>query len=103
MTLIFISNTTWEHLSGGDFDAPPLSIHFSNYSKEETLTIVKKSCPKDQDKTLFSNFLLLIIEVFRVPCNNLSEFKYIVDLLFPKYIEPIQDGKGKLLRFMAIS
>jgi len=56
-----------------------------------------KDCPKDENKNFYYIFIELLYDVFNKPCRNLNELRHMAMLLYPKYIEPINEGNGKVL------
>jgi origin recognition complex subunit 5 len=89
--VVFITHLKWIHLKIPAYQ-PQNVVLFPAYSRQEILDIILKDCPKGECVDFFGNFVKLLYDVFHVPCNDLSELRYIVVLLFPKYIEPINQG-----------
>eukprot|EP00842_Homolaphlyctis_polyrhiza_P005086 jgi/Hompol1/5579/HPOL_004553-RA len=59
----------------------------------ETLAIIAKDCPKDEDPDFFLAFVEVLYTVFQLPCRNLNELRHMVAMLFPKYVQPVHEGK----------
>ncbi|KAI8871179.1 hypothetical protein GQ42DRAFT_154704 [Ramicandelaber brevisporus] len=116
VTVVLISALPWDKVRprGGCFE--PMIIRFPAYSKQETLKIlaldwrppVKSSTSDNNDndamdiddenrveyhetQQFYSEFAKVAYEVFHRTCADLSEMRYLVALLFPRYITPILD------------
>lgn len=48
-------------------------------------------------ENLLHNFVSLVLDVFFNACADLSELHHIVELLFPKYLQPIVTDGGEYL------
>jgi len=53
-----------------------------------------RDCPEEENKNFYYIFIELLYDVFNKPCRNLNELRHMAMLLYPKYIEPINEGKG---------
>jgi hypothetical protein len=88
--IVMIGNCSWDDFGYHD----PLIVHFPAYSAKETLDIVTLDCPEDQEPEFYYNFAEMIYTVFSPLCRDLKQFRYVINTLFPKYIEPVMQGKA---------
>ncbi|KAJ1563483.1 Origin recognition complex subunit 5 [Nowakowskiella sp. JEL0078] len=58
------------------------------------IQIVLEDFPEEEDRDLFRSFVSLLYDTFRAPSQYLDELRYHATLFFPKYIEPIKQGKA---------
>ena len=63
------------------------------YFLVDTMKILIKECPPDEDSNFYLNFIELIYAIFHNPCNDINELRYISSLMFPKYREPVIQGE----------
>ncbi|KAJ3310854.1 Origin recognition complex subunit 5 [Blyttiomyces sp. JEL0837] len=63
-----------------------------SHSLPDMQSILFLDCPADADRDLFRTFVELVVNVLEKPCKNLSEMRYIIRLLYPKYTEPVTRG-----------
>ncbi|KAG4090746.1 origin recognition complex subunit 5-like protein [Neocallimastix lanati (nom. inval.)] len=94
ITIILISNIVWEKFRSQTGMLEPILLQFPSYSKNEILNIMIKDCPKDENKNFYYIFIELLYDVFNKPCRNLNELRHMAMLLYPKYIEPINEGNA---------
>lgn len=97
MCTVMTSNLPWDKFYLQSRLQHPVQIRFPVYNRQETIQILMQSPPEsevDQDSQFFEGFVQLIYDVFHKLCTDLNEYKYLVSLLFPKYLEPVLDGKG---------
>jgi origin recognition complex subunit 5 len=86
----------------------PLVIRFPEYSKEDTLEILRRDFSADgmdvqvdgKDTVhlgddFFLSFSEVIYSIFFQNCKDLNELRHLVALLFPLFINPIRDGRGE--------
>lgn len=84
-----------------------MCIHFPVYTKPEALVILSRDCPKDEPLGFFMAFVELMFDVFCRITMDISELRYVIALLWPKFLEPVRLGKakrmevGKLYKFIA--
>ncbi|KAI9025999.1 origin recognition complex subunit 5 C-terminus-domain-containing protein [Phycomyces nitens] len=124
--VILISTVVFEkfRVKGGSYE--PLFIRFSDYSKQDTLqiilmdllaserkiTVIPDEEDSDQeekvvelDDDFFMSFAEIIYSIFNHNCKDLNELRYFSALLFPLYLQPVQQGrvdiheKAKLFKF----
>ncbi|TPX63912.1 hypothetical protein SpCBS45565_g06279 [Spizellomyces sp. 'palustris'] len=94
LTIILVTHLTWTDFRSriGSLD-PSYTVHFPSYTKSETLAILAKDCPPTEDVEFFVSFVEILYEVFSKPCRDVRELRYLVALWFPKYVEPVLNGK----------
>jgi len=94
ITIILISNIVWEKFRSQTGVLEPILLQFPSYTKNEILNIMIRDCPKNENKNFYYIFSELLYDVFNKPCRNLNELRHMAMLLYPKYIEPINEGKA---------
>ena len=96
--VILIASVPWDeiHLSI-DLVKKPIMISFPAYSHDETSEILQLARPEKEDEKLYDSFVSIILDTFWRMTNDVKELHYIVQLLYPKYIEPIEEGFGMLI------
>ncbi|KAJ2961192.1 hypothetical protein NQZ79_g3495 [Umbelopsis isabellina] len=107
--VILLSTIVYEKFrtKAGAFE--PLMIRFPEYSKEDTLEILRRDFsangmdievkgkePVHLGDDFFRSFSEVIYSIFFHNCKDLNELRHLVALLFPLFINPIRDGRGKL-------
>ncbi|KAI8822257.1 origin recognition complex subunit 5-like protein [Fimicolochytrium jonesii] len=92
ITILLISHLTWDDFrsTAGSFE--PYTLAFPAYGKYDTLRILERDCPPDEELAFFTNFVELLYDMFRYPCRDLGELRYLVKVFFPKYLEPVRNG-----------
>ncbi|KAF6023863.1 ORC5 [Bugula neritina] len=70
----------------------PITLHFSPYSKDDLIEILSSLVPDDTDKDFYTNYCHLIVNVFFTITRNLRELKYLANMNFKKYCEPVNTG-----------
>ncbi|KAF9927322.1 Origin recognition complex subunit 5 [Linnemannia zychae] len=91
--VIFISTIVWEKFRSKTGGYEPIVVNFPQYTKSETIAILRKDCPTEEDLELFLRFVDLVYDVFQRNCKDLNEIRHLVALLFPLYIKPVKEGK----------
>lgn len=104
--VVLISAIAWEQFKQNEsISTDPLRVHFPVYTKgkrfairicngkEEVFEIL---CREHGNSNLeeFQSLLNIVWSSFYNICRDLSELRFIVKSLFPKYIEPITKGEG---------
>ncbi|KAJ3093485.1 Origin recognition complex subunit 5, partial [Physocladia obscura] len=98
ITVVFISALPWHKFKeAAEANPDPIFLYFPAYTAKETRSILALDCPPEDtlDPSLFLQFVDLAQNILSTPCRDLSEFKHIVALLYPKYKEPVVQGKVK--------
>ncbi|KAG2173143.1 hypothetical protein INT43_004516 [Umbelopsis isabellina] len=106
--VILLSTIVYEKFrtKAGAFE--PLMIRFPEYSKEDTLEILRRDFSangmdievKGKESVhlgddFFRSFSEVIYSIFFHNCKDLNELRHLVALLFPLFINPIRDGRAK--------
>lgn len=89
---ILISNIIWEKykIKMGNLEA--IKIHFSQYTKDEMAEILFSFKSNSYSDSFYSNYINLFLSVFFRFCRDINELRYMADIHFKKYIEPIENG-----------
>lgn len=107
--IILISNRTWDDMRDNTFGVEPIIIHFNQYNEsmlccnrrtdhtEDTLAIIRKDCPQDEDPNFYQNFASQLYQTFSPVCLNVQELRYLAGVLFPKYLQPVLEGGCRYL------
>lgn len=93
ITVILISSLTFDHFLEY-CPTIPYSIHFKTYSENEILDILALSKPSNVDHTFYRTFVNIIYQNFKLAINDVKEYLYFCQVLFPIYCEPIKTGKA---------
>ncbi|KAI8575916.1 hypothetical protein K450DRAFT_259376 [Umbelopsis ramanniana AG] len=106
--VILLSTIVYEKFRTKSGSYEPLVIRFPEYSKEDTLQILRRDFSEDgmdievEDKgtvhlndDFFRSFSEVIYSIFFQNCKDLNELRHLVALLFPLFINPIRDGRAK--------
>ncbi|KAJ1928243.1 hypothetical protein IWQ60_002223 [Tieghemiomyces parasiticus] len=62
---------------------------------EDTLAILSLECPADEPQDFFLSFTGVVYDVFSRNCKDINELRHLVALLFPKFREPVLDGRAR--------
>ncbi|KAG0277070.1 Origin recognition complex subunit 5 [Linnemannia exigua] len=91
--VILITTIVWEKFRSKTGGYEPIVLNFPQYTKAETVAILRKDLPEDEDLDMFMRFVDLVYDVFQRNCKDLNEIRHLVALLFPLYIKPVKEGK----------
>ena len=94
MCVVFISHLKWDDLLPRISSPCPTRVDFLIYPTEAALKIIALDCPEDEDVDFYVRFATTVYGTFCTSCLDLNELRYVIKLLYPKYIEPITSGKG---------
>ncbi|PVV01531.1 hypothetical protein BB560_004046 [Smittium megazygosporum] len=95
ISIIMISVLPWENIRPQATSCPePICLYFTQYSKPEVIDILKLDCPIDEPENFFLTFVDSLYETFRRSCKDLNEFRLLVSLLYPKYVQPVFEGQA---------
>ncbi|TPX60910.1 hypothetical protein PhCBS80983_g01469 [Powellomyces hirtus] len=94
VTVILISNLTWLHFRSRVGSIEAFSVEFPQYTRAEILQIIARDCPADEEPGFYVSFAEILYDVFSNPCRDIKELRHMVTLLFPKYVEPVKNGKA---------
>lgn len=72
----------------------PYIVHFPNYTKEELLEIMSSDAPHSCARDVYQNYIKLLLSVFYVVCQNLSELRHLAAVNFNSYMEPVAKGEA---------
>merc|ERR1712071_223758 len=89
ITIVLISEIPYEKFRHGCGSLEPIHIFFPQYTKDEMLDLLKRDCGQDDDKSLYTMYLSMILGVFRFACRDLCELRYIASQNFSSFMEPI--------------
>ncbi|KAJ3261546.1 Origin recognition complex subunit 5 [Boothiomyces macroporosus] len=89
--IIFISFLKWNLLQKYFLYPQPLTVNFQKYSRDETIQILMLD---GKDFMKYEQFVGLVIDSISSVTTNLNELRYLCSVLYPKYIEPIKEGKA---------
>lgn len=91
---ILISNIAWEKFRSTLGTLEPIKIHFPQYMKDEFVQLLLLYRPAmHYDIYFYKNYLNLFLSVFFRFCRDLNELRYMAELNFVKYIEPIENKR----------
>ncbi|KAG0211106.1 Origin recognition complex subunit 5 [Mortierella sp. GBA30] len=91
--VILITTIVWEKFRSKTGGYEPIILNFPQYSKAETIAILKRDLPEGGDEDLYTRFVDLVYDVFQRNCKDLNEVRHLVALLYPLYIKPVKEGK----------
>ncbi|KAJ1744193.1 hypothetical protein LPJ68_000253 [Coemansia sp. RSA 1086] len=97
---VLVSNVVWDKFRprhGGALE--PTLVFFSNYTKQQILSIIEKDCPKDEPPKFFLTFVDAIYEVFHRNCVDLDELRHLVTMLYPKFVQPVYEKQANRSEF----
>ncbi|CAO3573640.1 unnamed protein product [Mortierella alpina] len=93
--VILITTIVWEKFRSKTGGYEPIILNFPQYSKAETIAILRRDLPVGGDEELYMRFVDLVYDVFQRNCKDLNEVRHLVALLYPLYIKPIKEGKAQ--------
>lgn len=113
--MILISSIVWEKFRSGTGLFEPFILRFAEYSRKEALTILHQAMPpftvfletygstseiqlhpefnETAYQLLYQGFIDILYTSVCDAIHVITELKYLVRLLFPKYMEPILVGE----------
>jgi origin recognition complex subunit 5 len=95
VSVILISHWTWRDLLKKQPSMLiPYTLYFPPYTKYQILDILALDCPSEEDLECYKGFIRLIHDSLVKPCQDLKEFRHLSLLLWPKYLEPVKQGRG---------
>ncbi|KAJ1984824.1 hypothetical protein H4R33_004254 [Dimargaris cristalligena] len=94
-TIILISCVPWDKFRPRNGIQEPLLVRFPIYGKEDTMKILALKCPSDEPLDFYLSFISVVYDVFSRNCKDINELRHLVALLFPKFCEPLFDGRAK--------
>ncbi|RIB17441.1 origin recognition complex subunit 5 C-terminus-domain-containing protein [Gigaspora rosea] len=90
---IFISQAPWEKFRMAVGIPEPWQLYFPEYTRDELIQILMKSCPDDEDPCFYKAFVENICNSFYENCDLIDFFRLLPDL-FDKFVEPIQEERA---------
>ncbi|XP_063983466.1 origin recognition complex subunit 5 [Diachasmimorpha longicaudata] len=93
MCTIFISDIIWEKYRVKMGMLEPMRIHFPQYTKDEMMEILFAYKPEGYADGFYQNYLNLFLSVFFRFCRDINELRYMAQINFSKYIEPVKSGQ----------
>lgn len=90
---IFISSIVWEKFQTRRGTLEPLKIHFPQYTHEELIDILSLYKPGNCELTFYRGYINTLLLVFCRACRDLNELRYVANLHFSKYVDPIEAGR----------
>ncbi|KAJ3021480.1 Origin recognition complex subunit 5 [Thoreauomyces humboldtii] len=94
VTVILISTLVWEDMLPHAQQDSPTTVVFPPYTREQMLTIIDRDRPDGEPQDFFEAFVNMIYDVFHKANRDLKELRHLAFLLFPKYMEPVAEGKA---------
>lgn len=91
--VVLVTTIVWEKFRSKTGGYEPIILHFPQYSKSETISILERDLPEGEDTELYMRFVDLVYDVFQRNCKDLNEIRHLVALLFPLYVKPVKEGK----------
>jgi hypothetical protein len=71
----------------------PCIIEFPPLTQDQMISISILDCPAGEDVAFYTGFVKFLFDAFYKPTRNLDEIRYLIKKLFPKYVEPVLQGK----------
>lgn len=78
LCVIFISELVLEKFFITTGFYHPIPIHFPDYTKEETISIMTMDCPDEYDKEFYHRYCNIVVDVFFMVCRDLNELRHLV-------------------------
>jgi origin recognition complex subunit 5 len=94
--VVLISCLTWERVRGTANCFDPIPIHFPNYSKDETITILSRHRPVGSPESFYRSFVSQLWSVVGQVCQDINELRHLAIMLYAKYREPVESGEGEV-------
>uniref|UniRef100_A0A0C9R8Z3 Origin recognition complex subunit 5 n=1 Tax=Fopius arisanus TaxID=64838 RepID=A0A0C9R8Z3_9HYME len=90
---VFLSDIIWEKYRVKMGMLEPIRIHFPQYTKDEMQQILFTYKPEGYSDGFYQNYLNLFLSVFFRFCRDINELRYMAQINFSKYIEPVKSGQ----------
>ncbi|XP_064395541.1 origin recognition complex subunit 5-like [Halichondria panicea] len=91
--VVMVSILPYEKLTTDSCPSQLLSVHFPDYSRDETLAIMALDRNPQDSPEFFATFSNHIWNVFHIVCRDLAELRHLSAVLYPKYSEPVNSGE----------
>ncbi|XP_065840469.1 origin recognition complex subunit 5-like isoform X2 [Oscarella lobularis] len=92
VSVIFITRVEFQKFFFNTGLLRPVQISFPRYSESNVVNILSLDCPPDQPIGFFRRFIQLLCSMCRLVCQDITEWRYLVAKIHPKYCEPIRNG-----------
>ena len=96
--VMIIGQSAWSHASLSAGGLEPLSVFFPTYTQAQMITILLRECPPMPQSlslpgglsfaSVFKSFLKQIYSLYHDVVNDLRQFRYLAQRLFPIYLSP---------------
>ncbi|XP_073439972.1 origin recognition complex subunit 5 isoform X2 [Dendrobates tinctorius] len=95
VTVIFLTEITWETFRPNTGCLEPLTIYFADYSKAEMQKILSSNHPEEYASEFYASYINILLGVFYTVCRDIKELRHLAALNFAKYSEPVVRGEVK--------
>jgi len=92
--VILISQLLWEKFHVNTGTVQPICLHFPDLNRTQMVDVLALQRPDAFEDDFYRNFVKIVLSVFYTKCTDLKELKYLCQIHFPKYIEPISNGEA---------
>ena len=76
-----------------DIGRPP-SVVLQPLQDEDAINLLAAGCPEAEEQEFYTNFVRLVYMSFSHTTKDLNEHRYLIQKLWPKYMEPINNKTG---------
>ncbi|XP_053271110.1 origin recognition complex subunit 5 [Pleuronectes platessa] len=95
VTVILLSEISWDKFRPNTGCFEPLLLHFPDYSKGELQQILSQDRHPSYSAEFYSSYINILLGVFFSVCRDLRELRHLAALNFSKFCEPLAEGKVK--------
>uniref|UniRef100_A0A665VQT3 Origin recognition complex subunit 5 n=1 Tax=Echeneis naucrates TaxID=173247 RepID=A0A665VQT3_ECHNA len=95
ITVILLSEISWDKFRPNTGCFEPLLLHFPDYSKVELQQILSLDRNPSYSAEFYSSYINILLGVFYSVCRDLRELRHLAALNFSKFCEPLAEGKVK--------
>lgn len=89
-----LSRLSWNKIRSDICSVNPIDLHFSPYTEEQTINILDLDCKTDEYRDIYQYLTRLIYKIFSSVTKDLNELRRMVEILFPRIIQPVIDGQS---------
>ncbi|GFG32810.1 hypothetical protein Cfor_06319 [Coptotermes formosanus] len=95
LCVFLLSDVVWEKFRIREGFQEPIQIHFPQYTKDELVEILLRDIPPGDrwPHDFYSSYVKLFLGIFHRACRDLNELRYMAQLNFPKYCDPVLKGE----------
>lgn len=92
ISVILISHLRWEDIQCNISNnyVPPI-VHFPKYNMDEACEIALLDCIDQENKPIYESLAKIVYGTISLSNSDLNLFRYVTNLLFPEYFEPIRN------------